>query len=161
MTSTPVLQEAPRKGDIAPDFSLQSTEGGEHVTLASFRGKESVLLAFFPLAFSGVCTVQMCDIGREFDEFVGAGVRVLPISVDSVYTLREFKSKHALPFEFLSDFKRDASRAYGVLMEERFYSNRAYFLVDRAGAVVWAQVEEHPGLKRDNKEVFEQIAAHT
>jgi len=159
MTTSQVLQGAPRAGDVAPDFTLQSTDG-DAVALSSFRGEERVLLAFFPLAFSGVCTAQMCDIGREFDEFVGAGVRVLPISVDSVYTLREFKSKHALPFEFLSDFKREASRAYGVLMAERFYSNRAYFLVDRSGVVRWAQVEEHPGLKRENKEVLEQVAAY-
>ena len=156
--TTATAHRPPRVGDVAPDFSLNSTSG-QRFTLSSLRGRRAALLAFFPLAFSSVCTVEMCDFGSGFEDFVGLDVEVLPISVDSVYTLREFKAKHHLPFDLLSDFKRDVSREYGVLLEDKFYSNRAYFLVDRDGTIRWAHVEAAPGLKRDNRELLEQIAA--
>ena len=86
---------------------------------------------------------------------------VLPISVDSVPTLKEFKAKYGMHADLLSDFKREVSRAYGVLIEDRFYSNRAYFLIDREGVVRWAHVEDNPGKRRENSEIFEQIKAVT
>jgi peroxiredoxin len=156
--TTLALQRPPRVGDTAPDFTLQSTSG-QPVTLSSLRGRRAALLAFFPLAFSGVCTAEMCELGTGFERLAGLDVEVLPISVDSVYSLREFKAKHRLPFDFLSDFKREVSRAYGVLLEEKFYSKRAYFLIDSRGVIRWAHVEEHPGMKRDNRELLERIAA--
>ncbi|HEU4565669.1 MAG TPA: redoxin domain-containing protein [Gemmatimonadaceae bacterium] len=155
--TTPTMQRPPRAGERAPDFTLPSTSG-ESVSLDSFRGRAPVLIAFFPLAFTSVCTAELCDMGTEWDEFVATGVRVLPISVDAVPSLREFKAKHRMPFDLLSDFKREASRAYGVLDEERFLSRRAYFLVDRDGTLRWTHVEEHGGMKRDNSELLERIA---
>jgi len=146
----------PAIGTIAPDFTLQSTIG-EPVTLSSFRGNSNVLVAFFPLAFSSTCTAELCDMGTEFDQFAGRGAKLLPISVDSTYSLVEYKKKYSMPFELLSDFKRDAARAYGVLIEDRFFSNRAYFLVDKDGVVRWAHIEENPGMKRENHELLEAI----
>lgn len=96
-------------------------------------------------------------MGTEFDQFVGRGAKLLPISVDSTYSLKEYKKKYRMPFEMLSDFKRQASRSYGVLNEDRYYSNRAYFLVDRNGVVRWAHVEDTPGVKRENRELLEEI----
>jgi peroxiredoxin len=156
--TSPTGHAPPRVGEIAPDFSLNST-AGQPVRLSSFRGVRPVLLAFFPLAFSSVCTVEMCEMGSGFEHLAGLNVELLPVRVDSVYTLREFKAKHQLPFDLLSDFKREVSRAYGVLLLDRFYSNRAYFLIDTEGVIRWAHVEEHPGLKRDTRELLEQIAA--
>ena len=84
MTSTQ-LQYSPQAGDIAPEFSAASTSGTD-VSLSSFRGKRNVLLAFFPLAFTSVCTAELCAFTEEFDAFTGKSVEVLPISVDSVPT---------------------------------------------------------------------------
>ncbi|MEP6620437.1 MAG: redoxin domain-containing protein [bacterium] len=147
----------PSVGTSAPDFTLATTAGGE-LTLSSLHGK-NVLLAFFPLAFTSTCTQELCDMRDDFDQFVSANTVVLPISVDSIATLKEFKAKHEFKSDFLSDFRRDVSRLYGVLIEERYYSNRAYFLIDKAGIIRWEHVEATPGQKRTNAELFEQIAA--
>jgi peroxiredoxin len=153
-----VATRPPAAGERAPDFTLPSTSG-EEVTLRDFRGERAVLLAFFPLAFTSTCTTELCAFSEDFDQFEGAGVAVLPISVDSVPTLKEFKAKHGMHADLLSDFRRDVSRTYGVLNEERFFSNRAYFLIDREGVVRWAHVEDNPGKRRENSEIFEQIRA--
>lgn len=145
-------------GATAPDFSLASTAGST-VTLSAFRGQSAVLLAFFPLAFTGVCTAEMCAFSDDFDQFTGQGVTVLPISVDAVPSLAEFKRKHDMRVELLSDFKREASRAYGVLREDTFFSNRAYFLIDKAGVIRWSYVEETPGTRRENAELLAAIAS--
>jgi peroxiredoxin len=151
-----VVSRPPTAGERAPDFTLPSTSG-EDVTLRDFRGERAVLLAFFPLAFTSTCTTELCAFSEDFDQFDGAGVAVLPISVDSIPTLKEFKSRYGMHADLLSDFKREVSRAYGVLIEERFYSNRAYFLIDREGVVRWAHVEENPGQRRENAEILEKI----
>src|SRR6267142_6521849 len=129
MTSTQ-LQNSPQVGDLAPDFSVASTSGNE-VSLSSFHGKRNVLLAFFPLAFTGTCSKELVCFTEDFDQFAGRGVEILPISVDSIPTLREFKNKLHIKTDLLSEFKREISRTYGVLNDDRFYSNRAYFLIDK------------------------------
>ena len=155
MTSTQ-LQNTPQIGDLAPDFTARSTSGSE-VSLSSFRGKRNVLLAFFPLAFTGTCTKELVCFTEDFDQFAGKGVDILPISVDSTPSLKEFKKKLQMKTELLSDFKRDVSRAYGVLNEDRFYSDRAYFLVDKEGRVRWSHVEANNSERRDNSEILAAI----
>jgi peroxiredoxin len=155
MTSTQ-LQNSPQVGDIAPEFTAASTSGKE-VSLSSFRGKRNVLLAFFPLAFTGTCTKELICFTEDFDQFAGQGVEILPISVDSTASLKEFKNKLQMKTELLSDFKRDISRAYGVLNEDRFYSNRAYFLIDKDGRVRWSHVEGNNGQRRENSEILAAI----
>lgn len=145
----------PSVGHQAPDFTLKSTSG-DKITLSALRGKP-VLLAFFPLAFTSTCTAELCEMRDDHDQFAQRGVTVLPISVDSVDSLKEYKAKYGMHTDLLSDFKREVSRLYGVLNEERFYANRAYFLIDRDGVVRWAHVEEHPGLRRPDSELFAQI----
>jgi len=146
----------PAVGSLAPDFTLESTGGA--ITLSSFRGAQHVLLAFFPLAFTGVCTAEMCAFGEDSDAFASRDVAVVPISVDAVPSLKEFKAKHAMRVELASDFRREVSRAYGTLLEERFFSTRAYFLIDKAGIVRWSFVEATPGTRRENAEILEEIA---
>ncbi|MCX5755682.1 MAG: redoxin domain-containing protein [Gemmatimonadetes bacterium] len=148
----------PAVGVTAPDFTLAYTTGST-ITLSSFRGSKHVLIAFFPLAFTSTCTAEVCAFNEDYSQFAAKDVLVLPISVDSVQTLREFKTKHAITVEMASDFKRDTSRAYGVLNDEKFYSNRAYFLVDFAGVIRWTHVESANGEKRENTELLAAIAA--
>jgi peroxiredoxin len=155
MTSTQ-LQNTPQVGDVAPEFTAPSTSGSD-VSLSGFRGKRNVLLAFFPLAFTGTCSKELICFTEDFDQFAGSGVEIIPISVDSTASLREFKNKLQMKTELLSDFKRDISRAYGVLNEERFYSNRAYFLIDKEGRVRWSHVEYNNGQRRENAEILAAI----
>jgi peroxiredoxin len=147
----------PPVGAEAPDFTLASTSG-QPVTLSSLRGR-NVLIAFFPLAFTSTCTAELCDMRDDWDQFAGSDTVVLPISVDSTASLGEFKSKYSMKSEMLSDFKREVSRRYGVLIEDRFFSTRAYFLVDRTGRIRWEHVESNPSNKRSNAEILEQIRA--
>jgi peroxiredoxin len=148
----------PAVGSVAPDFTLNSTSG-QPVTLSQLKGNGRLLLAFFPLAFSSVCTAEMCAFTEDYDAFGKAGVTVLPISVDSIPSLKEFRAKNNLKVDLLSDFKREVSRQYGTLIEEHFFSNRAYFLLDADGIVKWAHVEEKPGTSRTNAEILAAIAA--
>ncbi len=147
------LQNSPQVGDLAPDFTAASTSGKD-VSLSDFRGKKNVLLAFFPLAFTGTCSKELACFSEDFDRFAGRGVEILPISVDALPSLREFKNKLQMKTDLLSDFKRDISRAYGVLNEDRFYSNRAYFLIDKDGRLRWSHVETNNGERRENEEIF-------
>jgi peroxiredoxin len=149
----------PAVGTAAPDFTLNSTSG-QPVTLSQFKGSARVLVAFFPLAFTGVCTAEMCGFSEDYESFATAGVTVLPVSVDSVPTLKEFKAKHSMAVDLLSDFKREASRAFGVLMDETFFAMRSYFLVDADGIVRWVHVEEAPGHSRTNAEILAAITSH-
>lgn len=147
----------PAIGSKAPEFSLAST-GGAEVKLSALKGK-NVLLAFFPLAFTGVCTAEMCAFSEDYGQFQSADTVVLPISVDSVPTLKEFKAKHNMSVDLLSDFKREVSRAYGTLIEDKFFSKRAYVLIDKTGTVRWAHEEAELGHKRDNADLLAQIKA--
>src|SRR6185503_19842790 len=104
MTGTQ-LQYSPQVGDIAPEFTAASTSGTD-VSLASFRGTRNVLLAFFPLAFTGTCTKELGCFTEDLDQFAGQGVEILPIYVDSTASLKEFKQKLQMRTELLSDFKR-------------------------------------------------------
>ncbi|MCA0376503.1 MAG: redoxin domain-containing protein [Gemmatimonadetes bacterium] len=143
-------------GTLAPDFTLAST-AGEQVTLSAFRGKRPVLVAFFPLAFTSVCTAELCAFGDDFDMFAQANVEILPVSVDAIPSLKEFRTKYDMKVALLSDFKREASRAFGVLNEETFFARRSYFLVDTDGVVRWSHVEEHNGLSRSNAEILDVV----
>jgi peroxiredoxin len=147
----------PPVGSVAPDFTLPSTAGSD-VTLSRLRGKH-VLLAFFPLAFTRVCTTELCAFTEDYEAFHDAGTEVLPISVDSIPTLREFKAKERITVDLLSDFKREVSRRYGTLLEDRFHSNRAYILIDRDGIVRWTFAEDTTGNRRENAELLERIRA--
>ena len=152
-----IAPRVPGVGQTAPDFTLPSS-GNTPVTLSALRGTSNVLLAFFPLAFSSTCTAEMCAFRDDFDQFATYGVTVYGISVDSHHVLREFKAMHHMQVELLSDFKREVTIQYGVLHTERYFSNRAYFLIDKSGVIRWAHVEETPGQRRENVEILAEIA---
>jgi mycoredoxin-dependent peroxiredoxin len=147
----------PAVGQAAPDFTLASTSG-EKVTLSSLRGSP-VLIAFFPLAFTGTCTEELCEMRDDHDQFERRGVTVLPVSVDSTASLKEYRHKHGFQVHMLSDFHREVSRLYGVLIDDRFYSKRAYFLVDANGVIAWRHVESNTSHRRADAELFDAIDA--
>jgi len=125
--------------------------------LSALRGK-NVLLAFFPLAFTSVCTREMCAFTEDYGKFEAAGTVVLPISVDSVPTLKAFKAKENIGVDMLSDFKREVCRKYGTLLEEKFHSKRAYLIIDRQGIVRWAHEEASTGQRREDEKLLAELA---
>jgi peroxiredoxin len=130
-------------GQVAPDFTLKGP-GGQPVTLSDYRGHKNVILVFFPLAFSPVCTHQLPAVqstGPRFDAFDAV---VLGVSVDSHHANEAFARKLNLSFPLLSDWKRETSAAYGVLDAERGYSGRALFVIDKHGRIVHKDVSPNP-----------------
>ena len=153
----PGTASLPAIGSMAPDFTLTSDQR-KPVTLSSFRGKQNVVLAFFPWAFTSTCTAELCDFGTDYSQFASADTVVLGISCDSFYALREFKAKEKMTIDLLSDDRRDVSRAYGVLIEEIFVSGRAYFVIDKRGAIRWTWMEAELGHRRSNAELLAELA---
>lgn len=148
----------PAIGTPAPDFTLPST-GGTDVTLSSFRGTHNVLLAFFPAAFSSVCTAEVCSLSDDYSRFTTADTVVLPISTDWIPALKAFKERERIGIDLLSDSKRTVSRRYGTYFEEAFVARRAYILIDKAGIVRWTFVESELGHRRESAELLAQLAA--
>lgn len=147
-------------GEPAPDFSLAPAPGPERITLSGLRGSPVVIL-FFPLAFSGVCTAEMCHLAEDWSRWERVGATVLGISVDSPFVNRRFAEETRVPFPLLSDFNREAAAAYGVLYSE-FYgmkgvSKRAAFVVDRDGTVVYAWAAEDAGLMPPFEEILAAV----
>ncbi len=152
--------ELPVVGTEAPDFTARSTTG-EDITLFSFRGQKHVLLAFFPAAFTPVCTSEMCAFSDDLERFAADDVEVLPISVDTVDTLTRFRDQHHMKIELLSNASKAVAEQYGVLWADGKIANRAYVLIDKTGIVRWAHAEQHPGLHRENAEIFAAIKSVT
>jgi peroxiredoxin len=126
-------------GDMAPDFTLGSTAGGR-VTLSEFRGKNVVVLAFFPAAFSGGWTKEFQAYQAGIAKFNESDTKVFGISTDNTPSQREFGAKYSFPVPFLSDFaKREVSAAYGVLAQASGVSNRATFVIDKEGKITYIE----------------------
>ena len=147
-------------GSNAPDFTLQDTEGKE-VSLADYKGQYNVVLLFFPLAFSGTCTEELCTTRDNMKLYESMDAKVIGISIDSFFTLREFKKSENLNFTLLSDFNKEVSAEYGVLYEDYFgmkgVSKRASFVIDREGIVRYREVLEDSGKLPDFKSIQQQL----
>ncbi|MEP7229381.1 MAG: peroxiredoxin [Ginsengibacter sp.] len=135
-------------GTPAPDFSLYSSEK-EKVSLSDYKGKNVVLL-FFPLAFTGVCTKELCNVRDNIGIYNNSKAKVLAISVDSPQTLARFKEDQHLNFPLLSDFNKTVSAAYGSLYETfsldmKGVSKRSAFVIDGNGIVCYAEVLDNAG----------------
>jgi len=130
---------SPVVGQIAPELRLKGP-GGQFVTLSEYRGRNPVVLVFYPLAFSPVCSHQLPAIQKELPRISARGGVVLGISVDSHYANTAFAERLGLTFPLLSDWKHEASVAYGMMIESSGYSGRALFLVDREGRIAYQEV---------------------
>jgi len=136
-------------GTAAPDFTLKDYNN-EQVTLSSFRGKQNVLIVFYPLAFSGICQGELCQLRDDFAEFDREDVQVLAVSVDSPYSLKAWAQQQEYKFPLLSDFwpHGAVAQAYGVFNDKAGIANRGTFLVDAAGIIRYAEMNQ-PGEARD------------
>jgi len=141
-------------GDVAPDFELPAS-GNRTVKLSDFRGKKNVLLAFYPFAFSPVCSLQLPGLQQSLGEFEKLNTTVLGISVDSKHSSAAFAEHLHLDFPLVSDFNKDVTAAYGVLREGGF-AERALFVIDRGGIIAYAHVNAI-GEVPDNGPVFEVL----
>src|SRR5262249_9005009 len=131
-------------GQPAPDFRLRGP-GGQFVALSEFRGRKNVVLVFFPLAFSPLCSHPLPDVQSDLPDFDKHDAQVLGISADSHYANEEFARQLGLGFPLLSDFRHEAAQRYGVMRGEAGYSDRAVFLIDKQGIVRYRQVSPNPG----------------
>jgi peroxiredoxin len=133
-------------GDRAPDFSLPPAPGPERVTLSSFQGRENVVLLFFPLAFSSVCTDEICGMAEHLGRWDGLNAQVLGLSVDSPFVVQKFARETGAGFPILSDFNKEAMTAYDVIYEDFFglhgVAKRSAFVVDREGVIQYAWVTD-------------------
>ncbi|HMQ08718.1 MAG TPA: redoxin domain-containing protein [Saprospiraceae bacterium] len=137
-----------KKGDQAPLFTLKNTEKMD-ISLKDYKGKNVVLL-FFPLAFSSVCTWELCQVRDDHSSYNQWEADIIAISVDSLYTLRKFKDEQGIPFSFLSDWNKEVSRAYGTLYEDfglgmKGVAKRSAFIIDKKGIIQYAEVLENAG----------------
>jgi len=130
-------------GQLAPEFRLRGPSG-QFVSLAEHRGHQAVILVFYPLAFTPICTHQLPELEERRTQIEALGATVIGISVDSWQANEVFARQIGVRYPLLSDFHREVSRAYGLLDERRFTSGRAIFVIDRQGVIVHAEVAGDP-----------------
>ncbi len=148
-------------GNKAPSFTLYASDKSE-VSLSDFNDK-NVLILFFPLAFTGVCTEELCQMRDNYDKYVSLNAQVVGISVDSLFTLEKFKKEQKINFPLLSDFNKDVSRSYGCLYEDfvlgmKGVSKRSAFIVDKKGEIRYAEVLDNAG-ELPNFETINEVLA--
>jgi peroxiredoxin (alkyl hydroperoxide reductase subunit C) len=148
-------------GAEAPDFVLKD-QNNQEVRLSDFRDKKHVLLVFYPLAFTGTCQGELCQLRDNIGDFQSDDVQVLTVSVDSPYSHKVWAEREGYDFPLLSDFwpHGAVAQSYGTFNEERGFANRGTFLIDRAGVVRFAEVNG-PGQARDQEAWRKAIAEAT
>lgn len=136
-------------GQAAPDFEL-TNQHGEKISLASFKGKQNVVLVFYPFAFSGTCTGELCALRDDISVFQNDDVQLIGIACDPMYAARAFAEAEGYTFPILADFwpHGEVSKLYGVFFEERGFSTRGTFIIDKAGILRW-QIVNGPGEARN------------
>lgn len=148
-------------GDKAPAFTLFNTEKKE-VSLSDYQGK-NLLILFFPLAFTGVCTKELCTVKDSLTTYESLATDVVAISVDSLFTLEVFKQQQALNFPLLSDFNKNVATTYDCLYEDfvlgmKGVAKRAAFVVDKTGTIQYAEVLASAGDLPDFEAIEKAIA---
>ncbi len=135
-------------GELAPNFTLFNTEKKE-ISLSDYKDKNVVIL-FFPLAFTSVCTAELCEMRDNIATYASLNAEIIGISVDSLFTLDKFKAEQNLPFNLLSDFNKEVSTAYGSIYENfvlgmKGVSKRSAFVIDAKGVIQYTEVLESAG----------------
>lgn len=147
-------------GQPTPQFILISS-ALKSVSLADFKGRK-VILHFFPLAFTGVCTAQLCAMRDSFGYYDGLNATILGVSVDSPFTLAKFKEENNYQFDLLSDFNKEVSQAYGAFYEQfamglKGVAKRAAFVIDEDQNIIYAEVLEDAGQLPDFAAIAEKV----
>ena len=132
-------------GEQAPDFELKD-QHGTPVRLSSFQGTKNVVIVFYPLAFSGVCSGEMSALRDDFPEIAREDVELLTVSVDSTFVLRTWAERDNFDFSLLSDFwpHGGVAKLYGVFDEDKGVATRGTFIIDKAGVIRWKVVNPIP-----------------
>jgi len=150
-----------RKGDKAPSFEL-ACQPGETVNLADYLGREKIVLLFFPLCYSPVCTTEMCTMRDSWDHWKNLNAKVFGLSVDSPFVTARFRADEKIPFPLLSDFNKEVTAEYGVLYEElrgfKGVSKRAAFVIGTDGLVHFAWVTDNSGDQPEYEQVRNAVA---
>ena len=142
-------------GDKAPDFTLvtKTAEGPKLVTLSEQIGKSNVLLLFVPMAFTGVCTAELCEITSSLKDYEALDATVYGISGDNPFAQEAWAQKEGIGLPLLSDYEHTAAKAYGVAYEQFLpeanlimggVAKRSAFVIDKTGVVRYAEVQDHP-----------------
>lgn len=152
-------------GTKAPDFTLRTktAEGLKDITLSSHLGKENVVLLFYPAAFTGVCTKEMCDVSGGLGAYASANAQVYGISGDSPFTLEEWSKQLKIAFPLLSDYQKTVTRAYDVIWPDFAGlgegTARAVFVIDKEGVIQYAEQTPTLGDMPKFEEVMGALAA--
>ena len=147
--------------ETAPDFNLKNTEKND-IALSSYKGK-TVVLAFYPGAFTGVCDTEMCSLRDSMNSFNDLNATVIGISVDSPWANAEFAKKYEINFNLLSDYNRNVSKAYDMIfnglggLEGYECSNRGVIIIDGQGLIQYRWVAENPGVEPNYSEIIEKV----
>ena len=143
-------------GQPAPDFTLVN-QHGQTVTLSQYRGTKNVVLVFYPWAFTGACTGELCSIRDRISDFDNDDTVTLAVSCDAKFSLRVFSDQESYTFQLLSDHwpHGATAQAYGVFVQDRGAAKRGTFIIDKAGIVRWSIVNEI-GQTRDPDE-YQQV----
>ena len=152
-------------GDKAPDFKLPSFTPSEdlvEISLSSYLGKKNVLILFFPQAFTGGCTAEMCKIEETYDEIAGGETEVLGISVDGTFVQKAFAKQNNIKYPLLSDFNKEVIVKYDVVHEAfahgmKNVSKRSVFLVGKDGLIKYIEITENPGVQVDFDKIKEAV----
>ena len=152
----------PSVGDIAPDFTLTAHDKSP-VTLSDLRGRRTIL-AFYPAAFTGVCTKEMCTFSDGMSSLSSSGASILGISVDSPFSNAAFAEANGIGFPLLSDVHREAVDAYGVSLSDFVIpgytvAQRSIFVVESDGSIGYSWVAENPGIEPDYNAVMAHCAS--
>lgn len=147
-------------GEIAPDFSLASAPGPDLVTLSELSG-QTVVVLFVPLAFSGVCTDEFCQVRDQWSAWADVGATVLGISVDSPFTVKRWAEDMGIPFQVLSDFNKETATAYDVIYEDwwglRGVAKRSAFVIDGDRRIVYAWSSEDADVLPPYDEILQAV----
>lgn len=143
-------------GVTAPDFTLKD-QHNQDVRLSDFRGKKNVVLLFYPLDWSPVCTPENQCFTRDFTDLTKYDAEIFGVSVDSLWSHKAFAEQHGLKHRLLADMQREVCKAYGLYIPEANLSRRATVIVDKTGEVAWVKVQEDIKQARETTEIVAQL----
>ncbi len=152
-------------GDKAPDFTLVSFTPSTDpidITLSSYNGKKNVVLLFFPQAFTGVCTEEMCTVNESFNDFEGSNAEILGVSVDGTFVQKAFAKNNGIKYPLLSDFNREVINKYDVVHDTfahgmKNVAKRSVFVIGKDGIIKYKEITENPGVQVNFEKIKEAV----